>query len=69
MRAKETFRMAKEMGYNIPFPLTFAELINKDYDPRGIKRLYVDGAHELAQAIVGRVEIAAIAVDDRGGQQ
>lgn len=69
MRAKATFKMAKDMGYNIPFPLTFAEFLRGEYNAKGIKRLYIDDAHELAQAIARSVEVAAITVDDWGGME
>lgn len=67
MRAKETFRMAKEMGYNIPFPLTFAELLTQNFRPKGVRKLYIDDAHEIFKMISGGVEVAAITMDDYGG--
>lgn len=64
MRAEATYKMAKELGYNISKPITHYEFIHKMYDPSEVKKFYIDDAHELAQAIAGWVEVAAITVDD-----
>lgn len=66
MRAKETFKMAKEMGYKIPFPLTFYELLNGEYNAKGIRRLYIDDAHEIFKEIDRGIEIDSITIDDLG---
>lgn len=66
MRAKATFKMAKDMGYNIPFPLTFYELLKVEYRAKGIRRLYIDDAHEIFKEIAGGIEIDSITIDDLG---
>lgn len=66
MRAKETFKMAKKMGYKIPFPLTFAELLQGEYHAKGIKKIYIDDAHEIFKEIARGVEIDSITIDDLG---
>lgn len=66
MRAKETFRMANEMGYKIPFPITFYELLKGEYNAKGIKRIYIDDAHEIFKEIARGIEIDSITIDDLG---
>lgn len=66
MRAKATFKMAKEMGYKIPFPITFYEFLQGHFYAKGIKRFYIDDAHEILKEIARGVEIDSITIDDLG---
>lgn len=63
-RAKLVFQMAKSMGHNIPFPLTFDELIHDMYYAKGVRKIYIDDAMELIQKIARGLEVEAIAIDD-----
>lgn len=64
MRAKHTYEMAKDLGYKIPYPLTFDELLEKRYYKQGIKKIYIDDAMELIQKIAIGLEIESVAIDD-----
>lgn len=64
IRARHTYEIAKNLGYEIPMPITHENLIDKYYDRRNIKKIYVDDATELIQKIANGLEIAAIAIDD-----
>lgn len=64
MRARYTFEMARNLGYNIPYPLTFHELLEKQYYIKGVKKIYIDDAMELIQRIAKGLEIEAVAIDD-----
>lgn len=56
--------MAKSMGYNIHFPITFDELIHERYYTKGVRKIYIDDAMELIQKIARGLEVEAIAIDD-----
>lgn len=63
-RAKFVFRFAKDLGYKIPYPLTFDELLEKRYYPQGVKKIYIDDTMELIQKIARGLEVEAVAIDD-----
>lgn len=64
MRARHAYEMAKELGYKIPYPLTFDELLEKRYYPQGVKKIYIDDAMELIQRIAKGLEVETVAIDD-----
>lgn len=64
MRARHAYEMAKELGYKIPYPLTFDELLEKRYYPQGVKKIYIDDAIELIQKIVKGLDVESVAIDD-----
>lgn len=64
MRVRHTYEMAKDLGYKIPYPLTFDELLEKRYYPQGVKKVYIDDAMELIQKNANGLEVEAVAIDD-----
>ena len=42
---------ATEMGYNIPFPITFGEFLGYNYSSRNIKHFLIDNADYLLQML------------------
>ncbi|MCM1224198.1 MAG: hypothetical protein NC548_58075 [Lachnospiraceae bacterium] len=63
-RAKIIFKMAKEMNSNIPFPLTFHELLTGEYYGKGVRRIYIDNVEVLIQQIASGVEVDSIVLED-----
>lgn len=64
MRARHAYEMAKDLGYKIPYPLTFDELLERQYYAKGAKKIYIDDAMELIQKIASGLEVEAVAIDD-----
>lgn len=63
-RVKEVAQMAKSMGLRIPYPLTFYELISKEYYAQGIRKIYIDNADELIKMIAPGLEVECIVMDN-----
>lgn len=63
-RAQFVFRMARDLGYKIPYPLTFDELLDKQYYAKGVRKIYIDDAMDLIQKITSGLEVEAVAIDD-----
>lgn len=63
-RAMFVFQFAKSLGYNIPFPITFDELMHGRYLGKGVRKIYIDDALELIQAIAKGLEVEAVAIND-----
>lgn len=63
-RAKLVFEMALEIGCKIPYPLTFDELLEKQYYAKGIRKIYIDDAMELIRKIARELSVEAVAIDD-----
>lgn len=67
MRAKATYEMAKNMGYEIPMPITHRNLLDRYFGKGHINKIYIDDATELIDKIAqdARIsEVEAIAIDD-----
>ena len=62
-RARSVVKQAREMGLNIPFPITVAEYMRSS-GLRGsyIKNIYIDDADDILLALFGRVNIEAITI-------
>lgn len=56
-------RQSKEMGLKIPYPITYAELLHKNYYAKGVKKLYIDDANELLRTLTRGVEVEAITIN------
>ena len=54
--------LAKEMGLNINFPLSFSEFIKNEYYAKGIKKIHIDNADMLLQKLTN-VKIATISMN------
>ena len=60
-------KMAKERDFNINFPITFQELIDGNFHPQGVKKLWIDNVEELLYVLTRhRVKIGAITMDKEG---
>ena len=56
--------MAKDMGLDIPFPLTYDEFIRGQYYGKNIKGFLIDNADMLLQYMAKGVAIKAISLND-----
>ena len=59
-RADYVFKQAKEMGYNIPYPITFDGYSRNRFVGTTIRRILVDDADDLLKMVLGHREIDAI---------
>ena len=62
--ASRVFQMAKKMGLDIPFPLSFDEFIRGQYHGKNIKGFLIDNADMLLQYMSKGVAIKAISLND-----
>lgn len=62
--ASKVSQMAKEMGLDIPFPLSFDEFIRGQYYGKNIKGFLIDNADMLLQYMSKGVAIKAISLND-----
>lgn len=60
--ATRIFHQAKEVGLDIPFPLTFQEFISGEYFGKNIKGFLIDNADDLLQSLSKGVPVQAISV-------
>lgn len=60
--------IAQEMKLSIPFPITYAEFITKDFYSRGIKGFLIDNADALLQVMADSTPIIAITMTDDNSQ-
>lgn len=63
-RADFVFKMSIDLGYKIPYPITFDDLLKGRYYAKGVRKIYIDDALELIQRIARGLEVEAIAIDD-----
>lgn len=56
------FNQAKEMGLDIPFPITMREFVSGEYAGKGVKGFVIDNADMLLQSI-SKVPIRAITIN------
>lgn len=55
---------AKELGYSIPFPITYYEFVKGDYYDKNIRGFLIDNAEALLQYMTRvKIEVIAITVD------
>lgn len=62
--AEQTAKMAKDLNFNIPYPMTFDELLSGKYHAKGVRRVYIDNADLLLQKLAKGIEVEAITMDD-----
>jgi len=62
-RAGEIFKMSKKIGWEILFPLTFDEFLDKGYMGLDIKHFYIDDV-DLLLARLSLVPILSITLTD-----
>ncbi len=62
--ASKVSQMAREMGLDIPFPLSFDEFIRGQYYGKNIKGFLIDNADMLLQYMSKGVAIKAISLND-----
>lgn len=55
-------KQAREMGLDIPHPITFRELRDKRFSGRGMKGLMIDDADLLLQELAGAVPVEAVVI-------
>lgn len=63
---KEAYRIWRYVIDNkisMPFPLTFSELISKEYYAPGIKGILIDGIDYLLYTIINDLKIEAVTVN------
>lgn len=58
-RARQIAEHAREMGLNIPFPMTASEWQKRDYHPPGVRGLLFDDLDRIIQAMTAVPVIAA----------
>lgn len=54
--------MARKLGYNIPFPISYQEFVNKQYHAKGIKGFLIDNVERLVQ-YMSNVPVNAITLN------
>lgn len=64
IRAEQTAKMAHDMGFNIPYPITFDEFLSGKYHADGVDQFYIDNADQLLKKLAKGVWIEAIVMDD-----
>lgn len=57
--AYKTAQMARGMGLDIPFPLSFGEFLRKEYFAKGVKGFLIDNVDMLLESLTS-VPIGAI---------
>ena len=67
-RVKWTANHARELGLDIPFPLTFDEFIQREYYGKGIKGFVIDDADQLLQ-YMSSVPVFAVALNDSSKEE
>lgn len=61
--ALRVFETAKELGLDIPYPLTFAEFIGGRFFRRGVDGFVIDNADALLRDLARGVPIEAVTFD------
>lgn len=67
-RANDIQKFARELGLDIPLPITYGEFIGRDYSPSGISGFLIDDVEMLLQRI-SMVNVMAISMTDLGNIQ
>jgi len=55
---------AKEMGLNIPYPITMEEFINGKFHGRGMKSIAIDNAEDILRRFAKGVPISAASIEE-----
>lgn len=58
-RAGQIARQAKDLGLDIPFPLTAAEWLKRAWYPPGVRGMLFDDLDRIIQALTGPVPVLA----------
>jgi len=61
-KADEVFKIAKDMGYSIPYPISFFDFIHKKFNGCGISAFVIDDVDSLLQYVAGCVPVLAFSV-------
>lgn len=62
-RSRAVAEQARDMGINIPFPVTVADYMHSDgFNGSFINKIYIDDADDILQAIFCRVQIEAATI-------
>lgn len=67
-RANDIQKFAKELGLDIPLPITHGEFIAKTYSPKGIRGFLIDDVEMLLQRI-SMVNVMGLSIGDYGDVQ
>lgn len=61
-RAEDLFKLAKQLGYSIPYPVTSEEYFRTEFRGSCIRRdgLYIDNIDEIIQQFLRGIEVRAI---------
>ena len=60
LRADQLFNQAKKLGYDINYPLTQNEIVNKKYYGIGVKSFLIDDVESFLYGIINYAPILAI---------
>ncbi len=61
-------KVAIEKGFNIPFPLTYDEFLDKKYYSKGIKEFLIDNVEMLLERMSPVVPISYITLNKNNGK-
>lgn len=61
-RAHQVFRQAKEMGLDIPFPITFREFVNGRFYGSGVRGFAIDDVDMLVEYLARGRPVKAISL-------
>jgi len=61
--AHRVFKLAKDMGLNIPLPITYAQFVNKEYYGIGVKSFHIDNIDMLI-TYISSVPVETITLAD-----
>ena len=61
--ADRVFAQAKDMGLDIPQPITCQQFVNRQWHSGGIKSFVFDNADMLLQQMAGRVPVRAMSIN------
>jgi hypothetical protein len=64
-RATAVFHQAKEMGLDIPFPLTYDDFVRGSYYGKGINGFLIDNADNLIEKMSRGVPVLAISLTEQ----
>lgn len=62
--AQRIAKQARDMGAKIHLPMTYAELLNRSYHARGVRKVHIDNADFLLQFLVPNVAIETVTIND-----
>ncbi len=66
--AWQIHELSRQMGLEIPFPLTYSEFLHGYYHPQGVKNLLIDNADYLINSLSkSPIEAITLTTDTREG--